>query len=104
MRTSLIARTAFFLLSATLAAIGLFISSITDSQMIAAGVSFGVVLICMLLGTALGYWAGQMLLQKSLRVLSKGNWIRCGAALLVVAAGMLCCRYDITGFSTAPRT
>ena len=60
---------------------------------------FLTMLICMLLGTALGYWAGQMLLQKSLRVLSKGNWIRCGAALLVVAAGMLCCRYDITGFS-----
>ena len=57
---------------------------------------FLTMLICMLLGTALGYWAGQMLLQKSLRVLSKGNWIRCGAALLVVAAGMLCCRYDIT--------
>ena len=60
---------------------------------------FLTMLICMLLGTALGYWAGQMLLQKSLRVLSKGNWIRCGAVMLVVAAGMLCCRYDITGFS-----
>lgn len=56
-------------------------------------------LVCMLLGTALGYWAGQMLLQKSLRVLSKGNWIRCGAVLLVVVAGMVGCRYDITGFS-----
>ena len=39
----------YFLLGASLLAIGLFISSITDSQMIAAGVSFGVVLICMLL-------------------------------------------------------
>lgn len=56
-------------------------------------------LFCMLLSTALGYWAGQMLLHKSLRVLSKGNWVRCGAVLLVVAAGMLCCRYDVTGFS-----
>ena len=60
---------------------------------------FLTMLICMLLGTALGYWAGQMLLHKSLRVLSKGNWVRCGAVMLVVAAGMLGCRYDITGFS-----
>ena len=56
-------------------------------------------LLCMLLSALLGYWAGQMLLQKSLRVLSKGNWVRCSAVLLVVAAGMLCCRYDVTGFS-----
>lgn len=60
---------------------------------------FLTMLICMLLGTALGYWAGQMLLHKSLRVLSKGNWVRCSAVMLVVAAGMLGCRYDITGFS-----
>ena len=60
---------------------------------------FLTMLICMLLGTALGYWAGQMLLHKSLRVLSKGNWVRCGAVMLVVAAGMLGCRYDIAGFS-----
>lgn len=39
----------YFLVGASLLAIGLFISSITDSQMIAAGISFGVVLICMLL-------------------------------------------------------
>ena len=43
---------------------------------------FLTMLICMLLGTALGYWAGQMLLQKSLRVLSKGQLgpLRRGAA------------------------
>lgn len=56
-------------------------------------------LFSMLVCTALGYWAGQMLLHKSLRVLSKGNWIRCGAVMAVMAAGMLCCRYDVTGFS-----
>lgn len=39
----------YFLVGASLLAIGLFISSITESQMIAAGISFGVVLICMLL-------------------------------------------------------
>ncbi len=39
----------YFLAGACLLAIGLFISSITDSQMIAAGISFGVVLLCMLL-------------------------------------------------------
>lgn len=56
-------------------------------------------LFSMLVCTALGYWAGQMLLHKSLRVLSKGNWVRCGAVMAVMAAGMLCCRYDVTGFS-----
>lgn len=39
----------YFLVGASLLAIGLFISSITESQMIAAGISFGVVLLCMLL-------------------------------------------------------
>ena len=39
----------YFLVGACLLAIGLFISSITESQMIAAGISFGVVLLCMLL-------------------------------------------------------
>ena len=39
----------YFLVGAILLAIGLFISSITESQMIAAGISFGVVLLCMLL-------------------------------------------------------
>lgn len=39
----------YFLVGACLLAVGLFISSITESQMIAAGISFGVVLLCMLL-------------------------------------------------------
>ena len=39
----------YFLVGASLLAIGLFISSITESQMIAAGISFGIVLLCMLL-------------------------------------------------------
>lgn len=39
----------YFLVGASLLAVGLFISSITESQMIAAGISFGVVLLCMLL-------------------------------------------------------
>lgn len=39
----------YFLLGACLLAVGLFISAITESQMISAAVSFGVVLFCMLL-------------------------------------------------------
>ena len=48
-RTVLTGGLGYFLVGASLLAIGLFISSITESQMIAAGISFGVVLLCMLL-------------------------------------------------------
>ena len=55
--------------------------------------------LCMLLGAALGFWAGEMLLQKSLRVLRRRNLLRCGITWAVIIAAMCCCRYDVTGFS-----
>jgi ABC-2 type transport system permease protein len=48
-KTVLTGSLGYFLLGACLLAIGLFISAMTENQVIAAAVSFGVVLICMLL-------------------------------------------------------
>lgn len=55
--------------------------------------------LCMLLGATLGFWAGEMLLHKSLRVMRRRNLLRCGITWAVIIAAMCCCRYDITGFS-----
>lgn len=65
----------YFLLGASLLAIGLFISALTDSQMIAAGISFGVVLICMLLPNLSDIVPGR----------ARYTYIVCAAIVLVLA-------------------
>lgn len=65
----------YFLVGASLLAIGLFISSITESQMIAAGISFGVVLLCMLLPNLSDIVPGR----------ARYTYIVCGAVVLLLA-------------------
>lgn len=65
----------YFLVGACLLAIGLFISSITESQMIAAGISFGVVLLCMLLPNLSDIVPGR----------ARYTYIVCAAAIILLA-------------------
>ena len=55
--------------------------------------------ICLLVGAVLGYFVGQMLLHKSLRVFRKRHWLNCGVLCAVILAALLCCRFDLFGFS-----
>ncbi len=55
-------------------------------------------IIFMLLGGFIGYFAAEMLMQKTLRVFSGQNWLRFGLVSLVIIALMLCGEYDVFGF------
>lgn len=61
--------------------------------------SFLIVLLCMIFGAALGYFGGQMMLRKTLRVFGKGDWKRYGIVCCAVLAVMLSCRLDLFGYS-----
>lgn len=58
------------------------------------------VLCCLLVGAVLGYFGGEMLLHKSLRVFRKRNWANCAVACAVIAAALCCCRLDVFGYSS----
>lgn len=64
------------------------------------GSHFLLVLICLLAGAVLGYFGGEMLLHKSLRVFRKRNWANCAVACAVIAAVLCCCRFDVFGYSS----
>lgn len=73
-KTVLTGSLGYFLLGASLLAIGLFISSITESQMISAALSFGVVLLCMLLPNLSGKVPGR----------ARYTYVVCGLVLLML--------------------
>ena len=52
---------------------------------------------CLLASTVLGFFLGQMILAKSLRVFSRGSFTRCGIVCALVAAVLLGCRMDVLG-------
>ena len=57
------------------------------------------VLLCMLIGGFVGYFGGQMLLQKSMRVFAKRHWCSWAVISVVIAALMLCVRFDLFGYA-----
>lgn len=56
--------------------------------------------LCLLAGATLGYFAGQMLLHKSMRVLRRRYLVNWATVCAVIFAAMLCVRFDITGYSS----
>ena len=74
-KTVLTGSLGYFLLGASLLAIGLLISAITESQMISAALSFGVVLLCMLLPNLSGIVPGR----------ERYTYIVCGLIILLLA-------------------
>lgn len=57
------------------------------------------VLICMLVGAFVGYFGGQMLLHKSMRIFRKRYWLNWAVTCVVITAAMLCARYDLFGYA-----
>lgn len=57
------------------------------------------VLLCLLAGALFGFFAGQMLLHKSLRVFRKRYWINFAVICAVITAAMVCCRLDVFGYA-----
>lgn len=57
------------------------------------------VALCLLAGAVIGYFVGEMMLHKSLRVFRKRYWLNCGVVCAVILAALLCCRFDLFGFS-----
>lgn len=61
--------------------------------------AFGVVLLCMLIGAFIGYFVGQMMLHRTVRVFRSRYFANYGVVALVILAVMLCVRFDLFGYS-----
>ena len=57
-------------------------------------------LLFMLLGAFIGYFAAEMLMQKTLRVFSGRKWIGMGITAVVISAFMLCGEFDVYGIES----
>lgn len=72
------------------------------AEMLVSGIgtrNFVPVLLCMLAGAFLGYFVGEMMLHKSVRVFRKRHWANWAVTCVVIAAAMLCIRLDVFGYS-----
>lgn len=79
----------------------LVIGSSLVSMLINRATSFNFLptLACLLVGAVLGYFGGEMMLHKSLRVFRKRNWANCAVACMVITAALCCARFDLFGYS-----
>ena len=62
--------------------------------------SFITVLLCMLVGAFIGYFAAQMMLHRTIRVFRIRYFANYGVIALVVLALMICVRFDLFGYSS----
>lgn len=62
-------------------------------------IHFGTLLVCILFASVVGFLAAEMLLEKTIRVFRKKNFLRLGGALVAMTLVLLACRYDIFGFT-----
>ncbi len=75
--------------------IGTFLSSMLARSMDTS--YFGTISVCLLVSAVLGFFLGQMILAKSLRVFGRGNFLRCLGVCGVAALILLGCRMDVLG-------
>ena len=54
---------------------------------------------CILFASVVGFLAAEMLLEKTIRVFQKKNFLRLGGALVAMTLLLLACRYDVFGFT-----
>lgn len=62
-------------------------------------IHFGTLLVCILFASVVGFLAAEMLLEKTIRVFCKKNFLRLGGALVAMTLLLLACRYDVFGFT-----
>lgn len=62
-------------------------------------IHFGTLLVCILFASVVGFLAAEMLLEKTIRVFQKKNFLRLGGALVAMTLVLLACRYDVFGFT-----
>ena len=62
-------------------------------------IHFGTLLVCILFASVVGFLAAEMLLEKTIRVFQKKNFLRLGCALVAMTLVLLACRYDVFGFT-----
>ena len=62
-------------------------------------IHFGTLLPCILFAAIVGFLAAEMLLEKTIRVFQKKNFLRLGGALVAMTLVLLACRYDVFGFT-----
>ena len=62
-------------------------------------IHFGTLLVCILFAAIVGFLAAEMLLEKTIRVFCKKNFLRLGGALVAMTLLLLTCRYDVFGFT-----
>ena len=62
-------------------------------------IHFGTLLVCILFAAIVGFLAAEMLLEKTIRVFQKKNFLRLGGALVAMTLVLLACRYDVFGFT-----
>ena len=58
------------------------------------------VLLCILIGAFIGYFVGQMLLHRSVRVFRSRYFANYGVVAVIILAIMLCVRFDLFGYSS----
>lgn len=58
---------------------------------------FGAIAVCLVVSAALGFFLGQMILEKSLRIFGKRNFLHCLGVCGVAALVLLGCRMDVFG-------
>lgn len=78
--------------------LGYFLTELLLSGSIGTEDFVGVTL-CMLAGGFVGYFGGQMLLHKSMRVFRKRHWLNWAVVSVVMVALLLCARYDVFGYA-----
>ncbi len=75
-------------------------STVFDNSNIFGVQSMLFMLLFMLLGAFIGYFAAEMLMQKTLRVFSGRKWIGMGITAVIISAFMLCGEFDVYGIES----
>ncbi len=79
--------------------LGYALAQVLVSRMSIGTRDFIPVLLCMLAGAFIGYFAGQMMLHKTLRVFRKRHWLNWAITCVAISAVMLCARFDVLGIA-----
>lgn len=76
-----------------------YVSFFADRTQASGNLSSALTLLgCMVIGAFIGYFAAEMLIRKAFRVFAPHKWIGLGISVFALAAFILSCEFDLTGF------